>query len=402
MDGLAQVLRGAGYKRVVLMTEAEAVARRDNDLLPTGKNVRSQLKALLEDRKPGDSVVLAFSGHGIQPRDQPANYFCPMDADVTDLTTLVPLTEVYKALEDCPAGMKLLLVDACRNDPLAGGDRSLPKIRLESVTRPQAEKPPGGVAALYSCSEGERAFESAKLRQGIFFHFVIEGLKGAAANAKGEVTLERLATYVSEEVPDRAKEEYGPKARQLPQLVSNLTGARPLATARMEATNSVGMKLEMIPAGDFLMGSPKGEEGRSRDERQHEVEITQPCYMGATPVTIGQFKAFVKDAGYKTEAEKDGKGGFGYNAAKARGNQSPIYNWKNTGWPQTDEQPVVNVTWHNAQAFCAWLSKRRARPTSCPRKRNGNTPAGPGPRRASGAGTRTKTSRATPTSPTPR
>ena len=166
VDGLAQVLRGAGYKRVILMTETEAVARRDNDLLPTGKNIRNQLKGLLEDRKSGDSVVLAFSGHGIQPRDQPANYFCPMDADVTDLTTLVPLAEVYKALEDCPAGMKVLLVDACRIDPLAGGDKALPKIKLESVTRPQAEKPPGGVAALYSCSEGERAFESSNSDKG--------------------------------------------------------------------------------------------------------------------------------------------------------------------------------------------------------------------------------------------
>ena len=366
VDGLAQVLRGAGYKRVVLMTETEAVARRDNELMPTGKNVRSQLKALLEDRKAGDSVVLAFSGHGVQPRDQDANYFCPMDADVTDLTTLVPLTEVYKALEDCPAGMKVLLVDACRNDPLAGGDKSLPKIKLASVTRPQAEKPPGGVAALYSCSEGERAFESGKLQQGIFFHFVIEGLKGAAANAKGEVTLERLASYVKDEVPDRAKEEYGPKARQLPQLVSNLTGSQPLATARREVVNSIGMKLELIPAGDFLMGSPKNEEGRAPWEQQHEVQITQPFYMGATPVTIGQFKAFVKDAGYKTEAEKDGKGGFGYNAATHRGEQSPTYNWKNTGWEQTDEQPVVNVTWNDAVEFCKWLSKKEGKTYELP------------------------------------
>ena len=196
---------------------------------------------------------------------------------------------------------------------------------------------------------------------------MIEGLKGAAANAKGEVTLERLATYVSEEVPDRAKEEYGPKARQLPQLVSNLTGARPLATARMETTNSVGMKLVMIPAGAFLMGSPQNEEGRHASEGpQHEVEITQPFYMGVAPVTIGQFKAFVKDSGYKTEAEKDGKGGFGYNAAKRRAEQMPTYNWKNTGWDQTDEQPVVNVTWNDAVKFCEWLSKKEGKTYELP------------------------------------
>ena len=97
------------------------------------------------------------------------------------------------------------------------------------MTRPQSERPPGGVAALFSCSEGQKSFESEKLGHGVFFHYVIEGLKGEAANKKGEVTLQRLAAYVADEVPDAAR-EVSDSARQRPQQVGDLSGGLPLVT----------------------------------------------------------------------------------------------------------------------------------------------------------------------------
>ena len=250
---LAQLLRDAGYKRVVLMTQAEAVAQGDNDLEPTGKNIRRQLQSLLEDRGPEDGVLIAFSGHGVQPSNK-GSYFCPMDAEVKDPATLVSLADVYKGLEESKAGMKVLLVDACRNNPLAGGPKDVEKLELESVTRPQAEKPPGGVAALFSCSEGERSYESPKFKHGVFFHFVLEGLRGEAANKKGEVLLENLAGYLKGEVTDDAKDEWGPEARQRPQLVGDLRGATPLVTRRVLA----GSEAEAHRAGHVHDGVAQG------------------------------------------------------------------------------------------------------------------------------------------------
>ena len=333
VNDLAAVLKDGGYKRVMLLTQAEAAARGDNDLMPTARNVRRQLTAILDDRKPGDSVLVAFSGHGVQFRDQKDSYFCPMDAELDDLKTLISLGEVYQGLESCSAGVKVLLVDACRNDPQAEASKAVEKVKLESVTRPQAERPPGGVAALFSCSEGQKSFESEKLGHGVFFHFVIEGLKGKAANKKDEVNLAGLAQYVQDEVPDAVK-DVSTTARQRPQLVSNLSGSALLVRAGAGRSgevieNTIGMKLAAIASGTFFMGSPADEKGRRDDEAQHEVEIARPFFIGCCPVSRGQFRQFVKAQreGFKTQPERNGGAG-GYDLKSGAYDYGPKNYWE--------------------------------------------------------------------------
>jgi formylglycine-generating enzyme required for sulfatase activity len=130
------------------------------------------------------------------------------------------------------------------------------------------------------------------------------------------------------------------------------------------------MKLVVIPQGTFQMGSPSGEKGRYDDEGPvHEVRIAKEFYLGKYSVTRVQFRKFVDATGYRTEAEKDGKGGWGYDETKnGKGGfpQKNIYNWRRTGFEQTDEHPVVNVSWSDARAFCEWLSRKEARPYRLP------------------------------------
>ncbi|MDY0107464.1 MAG: SUMF1/EgtB/PvdO family nonheme iron enzyme, partial [Giesbergeria sp.] len=68
----------------------------------------------------------------------------------------------------------------------------------------------------------------------------------------------------------------------------------------------------------------------------------------------------------RPESEADGTGGYGYNpaydpATTARGDafegRNPRYSWRNPGFAQGDDHPVVNVTWNDAQALAAWLSR---------------------------------------------
>jgi formylglycine-generating enzyme required for sulfatase activity len=125
-------------------------------------------------------------------------------------------------------------------------------------------------------------------------------------------------------------------------------------------TNSIGLQLALIPAGEFLMGSSKDEDKDAEDDEtpRHRVRITRPFYLGVTEVTVGQFRRVVESSGYRTEAERDGRGNFGWNeqAGKFEG-RDPKYTWKFSGFGQTDEHPVVNVTWNDAIAFCNMLSE---------------------------------------------
>jgi formylglycine-generating enzyme required for sulfatase activity len=145
-------------------------------------------------------------------------------------------------------------------------------------------------------------------------------------------------------------------------------------------TNSLGMPFVRIPAGSFRMGSDEPVERLARDypgmeasrlasladeAPVHTVRITRAFYLGQTEVTVGQFRRFVQASGYRAESDADGTGGYGYNPAydpdkSARGDafegRDPRYSWRDPGFAQGDDHPVVNVTWHDAHALAAWLS----------------------------------------------
>ncbi len=215
---LAEVLRQGGYKRVVLLTQAQGGF--ESRYLPTSANIRRELKALLDGRKADDTVVIAFCGHGVQLAGGDEPWFCPMDAMLKDRKTLISLGEVYEAMGRSKARAKVLLSDSCRNDPLPPGPRPA---ELKNVSAPKTngrrDKAPENVAALFSCSAGEVAYESEKLKHGVFFHFLIEGLRGKASPGK-DVTLNSLTDYVQRAVPEHVKKAVGPHAKQRPELVS--------------------------------------------------------------------------------------------------------------------------------------------------------------------------------------
>src|ERR1043166_5811639 len=127
----------------------------------------------------------------------------------------------------------------------------------------------------------------------------------------------------------------------------------------LDLGDGVKMEFVRVPAGTFQMGSPPDEKGRRDDEVQHTVELTHDFYLGKYEVTRGQFRSFVNETRYRTEPETDGQGAWGYDGdtGKIEG-RKPKYSWRSTGFAQTDEHPVVNVTWNDADAFCSWLAQR--------------------------------------------
>lgn len=137
---------------------------------------------------------------------------------------------------------------------------------------------------------------------------------------------------------------------------------------QVETVGPCGIRLMLIPPGQFLMGeSPKAttavipsDEKRARQTYPlHSVRIGEPFYLGQTEVTVGQFRAFVEDTGYKTLVESNLVGGWGIEGKELT--QSPKFSWKHVGFPQSDDHPVVNVSLRDANAFCEWLGKKEGR-----------------------------------------
>jgi len=128
-----------------------------------------------------------------------------------------------------------------------------------------------------------------------------------------------------------------------------------------------GTKLEMrlVPKGSFVQGSGPSETSHEKDEEPpHQVTITKDLWFGKTPVTRGQFAKFVSDTRYVTEAEKGQSGGSGWDGKQLT--QKKDFSWKNPGFAQGDDHPVVLVTFADATAFVAWASRKTGRRVRLP------------------------------------
>ena len=134
----------------------------------------------------------------------------------------------------------------------------------------------------------------------------------------------------------------------------------------LDCGGGVMMRLALVPAGQFMMGSklaPEeivrrlgGEEEWFRDEHpRHAVSITKAFYIGAYPVTRGQFAAFVTSTKHQTTAEREG---WSYVWEGDKWEKAKGASWRKPGFDQTDGHPVVCVSWDDATAFCRWLSGR--------------------------------------------
>jgi formylglycine-generating enzyme required for sulfatase activity len=108
-------------------------------------------------------------------------------------------------------------------------------------------------------------------------------------------------------------------------------GCQTYAQSPKTITNSIGMKLVLIPKGTFMMGSPIEEEGADNDEEQHQVTIGKDYYLGVTEVTQGQYEKVM------------GTNPSYFQKRVIRKSDSSMY-------------PVEQVSWEDAVEFCKKLS----------------------------------------------
>jgi formylglycine-generating enzyme required for sulfatase activity len=352
---LAETLLAAGYAKENVVVLTQSLGAQKTRFLPLAENIRLELALMLRELAPDDSIVVAFSGHGVQFKDEKTAFYCPADARLADRNTLISLGDVFTLLDRCKAGTKVLFVDACRNDPQSSRSKSAKEIELEAAGKRAAPVPPGGIAAFFSCSPTEESFEDPELGHGVFFHYVIDGLSGNGDLDKdGDVSLAELEQHVTKNVQRYVRNEL--RRVQTPERRGEARGL--VSLAKVDAgkpapgkslpkfgdviENSIGMKLVCVidKPVEFQMGSPEDEEGREPDEVLHTVRLTRSILMGAYEVTQAEYQRVMGEN--PSYFAPTGKGAEQISDVDHR------------------TLPVDSVSYEDAVTFCEQLSKARA------------------------------------------
>ena len=153
-------------------------------------------------------------------------------------------------------------------------------------------------------------------------------------------------------------EKVSPKKAEPPGVPTPQPQASPEGTYQDPVT---GMEFVLVKGGCFPMGDTFGD-GDADEKPVHRVCVGD-FYMGKFEVTLGQFRQFVQETGYRTEAER-GDGSYYFTGTEWKKGQD--INWKNPGFAQTDRHPVVCVSYNDAMAFAEWLSRKSGRTIRLP------------------------------------
>lgn len=144
----------------------------------------------------------------------------------------------------------------------------------------------------------------------------------------------------------------------------------------LDLGSGVQLELIRIPPGEFMMGETDWSRAliglfARHDLRARQVTITKAFQLGKYEVTVGQFRRFVENSGYRTDAETGrrswrelGKGCYTMGGG-SWGPKSEA-SWQNPGFPQGSDHPVTCISWFDAMEFCRWLSGKSGRTVRLP------------------------------------
>ncbi len=209
-----------------ILVEENRVPAENVTLLLDKKAGLSKLRSILGTRlkkKAGkeDMVIIYFAGHGATERDTMSpdgdgleKYLLPVDADPEDLyASALPMRELSHIFNRLRSDRLIFIADACysgatggRTISITGGLRA--RISDKFLDRISSGK---GRIILTASGANEVSAEKPELKHGVFTHFLVQGLEGAAdANRDGLITVDEIYNYVSTEVPRATGQEQHP------------------------------------------------------------------------------------------------------------------------------------------------------------------------------------------------
>jgi len=175
---------------------------------PTRPVIMDKLDQIAASAKPTDLVLFFFAGHGVQVSGE--RHLLTFEADPSSpghlKTSSLSAPELMHALETMKVAHRVVMVDACRNDPTNPSQRNVADEAFESAFTLQPASESGVRATFLSSSKGQSAYEWTEKHRGFFSYFIEKGLSGEAA-LYGKVTVTSLLSYLSEMVPQTVREQ---------------------------------------------------------------------------------------------------------------------------------------------------------------------------------------------------
>jgi formylglycine-generating enzyme required for sulfatase activity len=375
----ALVMGNSAYRHVEILpntvNDASSVAKKltamgykvdmvfDSDLAGMNRAITAWIRQLSADRT--SEGFLWYAGHGMQVSGE--NYLLPIDINAEDEAGVVygsyPLGRILLSLEQTAKNkLNVIVLDACRDNPfknLPGASRGISR---GFVT---VEHPPQDIFVMFSTSPGTTAADGDRGKNSPFAEAFLKYMDSEEILPvmAGLVTRETMRLTDGKQRPYQngsiVSEIYyslsgGASSRGQPAGA----GGASLAATPAEQTSSAAIPAKtmiLIPAGTFTMGSPVIE--RDRDplgETIHRVNMSA-FYIASKELSVGEFRRFVEDTKYVTTAEAD-EGAQAYDEAKNEWVFRVGANWRNPGFRQGEDHPVVCVSWFDAVKYCNWLS----------------------------------------------
>ena len=309
-----------------------------------------------------EAAVFYFSGHGIQVGDD--NYLLPSDTPKLNGLSMLKnravllRDSVMVALEEAGAASKVIILDCCRDNPFSAQlEQALAQVGKSIKTKSVGEITgygPGFYLA-FATSPGQTAADGNGARNSPFTAAMLEALPGGASKDIDFYFREVKAKLPRDQVswtnhslsntfslaPGGGGGTVGmvvtPPPQPPPQPPPTLTD--PLAGVSKNAPFTNGLGMKFVPAG-----SPG-------------------VLFSVWETRVRDFEAFVEDSGHDAVSENRFGGKASTLEKKADGSLGPEQkggSWKDPLFPakQTEEHPVVCVSYLDAEAFCEWLTKR--------------------------------------------
>jgi formylglycine-generating enzyme required for sulfatase activity len=343
----------------------------------------STLRDFAREADKADWALVYYSGHGIEVGG--VNYMIPVDAHLkTDRDVELEAVDINKVLTAVERASKLRIVilDACRDNPFASQIKRT--VATRSIGHGLSRIEPGaGTLVVYAAKHGETALDG----DGKNSPFAASLLSRIDTP---NLEVRRLFDVVRDDVMERTRGQQQPfaygslsgredyyfrTAAAVASATAPQTTTPPVAPSPQPRSGGAAKDcpncpdMVSIPKGTFTMGASSAEEDREKlpkDEQGHSspqraVTISKAFSLGRTEVTRGQYAVFATATGRPM-----GSSCWSLGLKEGESGEKEGRNWHNPGFAQTDDAPVLCVSWEDAKAYVDWLTRTTGKPYRLP------------------------------------